>query len=340
MTALLATRGTTPSETGQHLPTPRGELGEWLDRRLRGRRSGASPTLPDVEVLCDDDAQLTLHCVYELSYRGFGGVDAAMERDPAVMLLRHQLEDAMERSLREQLDPLPEDPRAVLPGMASGNDGPSLSASMAARADRDELRELMIHRSAYQLKEADPHSWGIPRLAGRAKAAMVEIQFDEYGAGVPGRSHAELFATTMAALDLDTSYGHYLDRLPAVTLATGNLISLLGGQRRLLPALIGHLALFEMTSTGPMQRYSDALRAVGVDSAGREFFDVHVVADAHHSVVALDHLVGGMLDDDPACGTEICFGALALARVEAAFSSHVMQSFSAGRSSLLAAPEV
>src|SRR3712207_8445227 len=42
-------------------------------------------------------------------------------------------------------------------------------------------------RSIYTLKEADPHSWAIPRLTGRAKAALVEIQSDEYGEGRPGR---------------------------------------------------------------------------------------------------------------------------------------------------------
>ena len=318
----------------QRLPAARGDLGEWMVRRLRGLSCTAPPRVAAGDVLADEDAQLTLHCIYELSYRGFTGIDDAMERDPEVMMLGRRLEVAMELYLREQLSAHPIDPRRVLMELAAPSDGPSLSAFMLERGDAAELRELMIHRSAYQLKEADPHSWGLPRLSGRAKAAMVEIQFDEYGGGQPGRSHAELFATTMAALDLDPTYGRYLDRLPAVTLATGNLISLFGLQRRLLPALIGHLALFEMTSTGPMQRYSDALGSIGIGSAGREFFDVHVVADAHHCIVALEDLVGGMVDDDPGAGPEICFGALALAHVESRFSSHVMSAFSNGGSSL------
>ena len=51
-----------------------------------------------------------------------------------------------------------------------------------------------MHRSAYQLKEADPHSWALPRLSGPPKAALVEVQADEYGGGRPERIHAELFA--------------------------------------------------------------------------------------------------------------------------------------------------
>jgi Iron-containing redox enzyme len=54
---------------------------------------------------------------------------------------------------------------------------------VADRGTLAQLREFAIHRSAYQLKEADPHTWAIPRLTGAVKAAMVEIQADEYGDG-------------------------------------------------------------------------------------------------------------------------------------------------------------
>ena len=67
-----------------------------------------------------------------------------------------------------------------------------------------------MHRSAYQLKEADPHSWAIPRLWGAPKAAMVEIQADEYGGGRADWIHAELFARAMRAVGLDCQ----LRRLP------------------------------------------------------------------------------------------------------------------------------
>ncbi|HWI37331.1 MAG TPA: M48 family metalloprotease, partial [Burkholderiales bacterium] len=61
------------------------------------------------------------------------------------------------------------------------------------------------------LKEADPHAWVIPRLYGRAKAAMVAIEFDEFGGGRADEIHAQLFADLMADLGLETAYGHYVD---------------------------------------------------------------------------------------------------------------------------------
>src|SRR5581483_8197887 len=103
-----------------------------------------------------------------------------------------------------------------------------------------QLREFAIHRSAYQLKEADPHTWGVPRLAGRAKAALVHIQTDEYGNGDAPAMHSTLFADTMRALGLDPTYGAYVEVLPGATLATGNLVTMFGLHRRLRGALVGH----------------------------------------------------------------------------------------------------
>ena len=85
-----------------------------------------------------------------------------------------------------------------------------------------QLREFVAHRSIYHLKEADPHAWAIPRLHGRAKASLVAVEFDEFGAGRAERMHARLFADLMEGTGLDPSYGRYLDAVPAVTLATVN----------------------------------------------------------------------------------------------------------------------
>jgi hypothetical protein len=78
----------------------------------------------------------------------------------------------------------------------------------------EQVRELVVQRSAYQLKEADPHSWLIPRLRGGPKTALVEVQFDEYGAGDAARLHQTLYREAMEALELDGRPGAYLDLIP------------------------------------------------------------------------------------------------------------------------------
>ena len=103
---------------------------------------------------------------------------------------------------------------------------------MERRATHEQWCEFLTHRSVYHLKEADPHTWAIPRLRGRPKAALVEIQADEYGGGAPERMHSELFAGLMRDLELDPAYGALWDDAPAAAFATVNTMSLFGLHRR------------------------------------------------------------------------------------------------------------
>lgn len=306
--------------------------------RLGGPARPLGPAaVASVDAAGEEDLHLALYCLYELHYRGFGGVDDRWEWEPTLLAVRGRAESRFESELRAVTAAVPVGPQgavAELWEMAGPGDGPSLSAWMAEQGTREQLCEMFVHRSAYQLKEADPHTWAIPRLEGRAKAVMTAIQSDEYGAGRAGDMHATLFARTMEAAGLDSRPDAYLDHIPGFTLATTNLISLLGLHRRLRGALVGHLALFEMTSTGPMGRYSQALRRLGLSAGARRFFDVHVEADEVHQYLATDGMVAGLLECEPDLAADVVFGARCLMAVEGRFSSELLGRWRRGRSSL------
>jgi hypothetical protein len=202
-------------------------------------------------------------------------------------------------------------------------------------ASLEQVLEFVVHRSAYQLKEADPHSFALPRLWGPPKAAMVTIQADEYGGGRASRMHAQLFADVMDALGLDSRYGAYVDEIPGVTLATVNLMSMLGLHRRWRGAITGHLALFEMTSSLPNGRYARGLRRLGFEGRALAFFDEHVEADAVHENLAAVDLAGGLARQQPELARDILWGARALVDVEARWARHLIAAWDAGESSLL-----
>ncbi len=195
----------------------------------------------------------------------------------------------------------------------------------------------MVHKSAYQLKEADPHSWVIPRVSGDAKAALLEIQYDEYGSGKPHRIHARLFGAAMAALGLDDSYGAYLDEIPGFTLATNNLTSLLGLHRSRRGSLVGHLAMFEIGSAIPSRRYGNAIRRLGLATTPEavDFFDEHVEADSVHENIAAYDLAQRFAIDQPELADDVIFGARSLLAVDGLFAERVLARWSAGESSLL-----
>jgi hypothetical protein len=316
---LPAARGPVTEILFAELSRPAHDLPGALESLCAGDRSPA---------LYDEDLQLLLFVCYELHYRGVVGVEDRWEWQPSLLRLRQVAEARFERDL-EALVGRPgavadEDVPEELARLTDGDEGPSLSRFLQREATLEQYREFVTHRSIYHLKEADPHSWGLPRIGGRSKAALVEILADEYGGGRVERMHTELFRTMMRGLDLDDGYGAYVDVVPAVTLAVNNLMSLFGLHRRRLPALLGHLAAFEMTSSAPNRRYSAGLARLKLDQRTRRFFDEHVQADAVHEQIAAHDLCGGLLARHPGLGGEVLFGAMACLALERLFAEHLL----------------
>lgn len=323
------------------LPAARGPVSRRLVEALR-RPAGSGSELPTVAPVSAEDLQITLYVCYELHYRGFAGVDERWEWDPGLLRLRAAAEERFEREVRALVGPVP--PAApdgvgrALVDLVEADDGPSLARFLERRATLAQFREFAAHRSIYQLKEADPHTWAIPRLSGRAKAALVEIQVDEYGGGRLDRMHAELFRTTLVGLGLSDTYGDHVDAVPAVTLAIGNLISMFGLHRRLRGALLGHLAAYEMTSSVPNRRYGNGLRRLNFDARVTHFYDEHVEADAVHEQIAAHDMCGGFCADEPDRVDDVLFGAAGALALDRRFAEHVLGCWKSGRSSLR--PEV
>ncbi|MFB7864365.1 iron-containing redox enzyme family protein [Streptomyces sp. NPDC056069] len=328
-----------PAATGPGpcLVAERGPLSRAVSDALR---SGDAPVYETASVSRADpwgeDLQLALYLLYELHYRGFDEVADALEWDPELLRLRAALEARFLDALRTELSDAPrtvEDafaPLLVEPVDLSG----SLSHHLETDGELWQLREYAALRSLYHLKEADPHAWVIPRLTGRAKAAMVAIEYDEFGAGHADRIHARLFADLMTDLGLDTAYGRYLEHAPAPLLATVNLMSLLGLHRALRGALVGHFACVEVTSSPGSRRLARAMRRCAAGAAAEHFYAEHVEADAVHEQVVRHEVIGGLLADEPALEADIAFGCAATVLTEDRLAHHIRQAWEQGRSAL------
>ncbi|HEV2786945.1 MAG TPA: iron-containing redox enzyme family protein, partial [Solirubrobacteraceae bacterium] len=323
------------------LPQPRGEISKALMSALtQPVHPLQAPALAvPADALSDQDLQLSLYLCYELHYRGLPGIADEWEWEPTLLALRRELEAAFEAALaaavpRPPAPDVPEEMDLALRAVAEADDGPSLSRYIERDATAEQVLEFVTHRSAYQLKEADPHSWVLPRLYGAPKAALVQIQVDEYGNGEADRIHAQLFAEAMDELGLDARYGAYIEHLTGVTLATVNLMSLFGLHRRWRGAIVGHLAVFEMESSVPNRRYASGLRRLGYGERATAFFDEHVTADAIHENIAAVDLAGGLARQQPELARDVLWGAATLVELDANFARHLLGAWEEGVSSL------
>ncbi|MEO3787677.1 iron-containing redox enzyme family protein [Actinocorallia sp. B10E7] len=323
------------------LPRPRGPLSALVVHALQGPpRAGAVPAGPAADGLdgadpFGEDIQLALYVCYELHYRGFVGVDPAWEWEPDLLKLRRDLEDVFLRGLRAEVAGGDDVGAALGELLVEDLDVPGVSHHLKDRGEWWQLREYLVHRSIYHLKEADPQAWVIPRLQGQAKASLVAVEFDEYGGGRADRMHSRLFAELMEEAGLDSGYLYYLEIAPAVALAPVNMMSLFGLHRALRGALVGHFAAVEITSAPGARRMAQALERFGAGRYSTVFYTEHIEADAVHEQVLRRDVVGDLLDREPELAADVVFGVQATELVEERLGSHLLECWRDGRGSLL-----
>ncbi|MCG5432831.1 iron-containing redox enzyme family protein [Mycobacterium sp. MYCO198283] len=320
------------------LPTARGPISAAVLDALRQPPGDTAIAVPVADAdPWGQDLQLALYVLYELHYRGFAGVDADHEWNPELLRLRRQLEAPFEAAVRAEVGDIGADERvdAEMDGLcvepADGN-GPSYY--LRDRGTWDQLAEYFVHRSVYHLKEADPHAWAIPRLVGHAKAAFVAIEFDEFGGGRGDHVHQQLYSDLLEAAGLNSAYLAYLDAVPAESLAVVNLMSLFGLHRRLRGATVGHFAAVEITSSPGSRRLVEAMERLDAPEACKAFYAEHVVADAVHEQVVRTDVVGDLIAREPQLERDVIFGIRACDAVENRLAAHLLDAWTAGRSSL------
>jgi len=313
------------------LPRARGTLSAALLAALR-RPDDLDPLL-GVPADDDEDEQLALWVLHALHYRGFDGVDDALEWSPPLLALRRRLEAALELRLRERFPGhRPEgDVGEALFEYVAAFEGPALSPYVQSRADEEQVLELLRHRSLYHLQEFDPTAWVIPRLPTRPKAALLELAFDEYGVGDPNRLHSHLFARGMASAGLDPAPGAYVDDAPLEILEQNNAMTLLGLHRRLRGAVVGHLAAFEATSSLPSRRIAVGLERLGFDDALVDYYAEHVVADAVHDQLACRGICGALVAEEPELLEDVFLGAFTCLDLEARYAGRMLDRWEPAR---------
>jgi hypothetical protein len=283
------------------------------------------------------DLQLALYVCYELHYRGFAGVDPAWEWNPMLLQLRAHLEGVFLTQVRCDVGCVAQDVAAADEMdrlSADPVDDSGVSSYLRDSGSWEQLREYFVHRSLYHLKEGDPHAWAIPRLTGQAKASLVAVEFDEYGAGRGPQIHQQLYADLMVAAGLDASYLGYLDVVPAQALAVVNLMSLFGLHRQWRGAAIGHFASTEITSPPGSRRLMTALQRINAPETCVAFYREHVEADAVHEQVVRTEVVEDLINREPYLQRDVVFGMRARDIVEDLLAELMMNSWNAGQSSL------
>ena len=327
----------------ERLAERRAEDPGFADDLLASTRAVTVGAFEDEDAEAAEIAHRALYLLYAQATWSPVWAPRTNEHDP----LLHQVLGILEGGFEQQLGrrSLPEEPprdadafcawlqdlaleRELVP--ASGM-GPFLRE----HATLEQMREIVAQRSLFFLKEPDPWAMVIPSLQGRAKAGLIDVLLDEYGWGRYEHMHSTVYETLMQKLDLETGYDAYFERTAWQYLAALNLQGMYARNRRLCRRMYGYIYLVESDSPRSMANYLAAWSRLGIDDPEvTHFYELHVTADEGHQQVALEEMIRPVVAAEPDAGPEIARGVLEGIVIHSWFSKHLVQSFSAGRSSL------
>lgn len=268
------------------------------------------------------DMQLALHICYELHYRGFAGVDPGWEWSPALLSLRAQFEYEFLTALRQSVGVIENEvsPSVELHQLANGVK-PGTVQFLRSNGTWEQMQEYFIHRSLYRLRESDPQTWVVPRRCGCRE------------------SHRQrAFARLMANAGLDTTYLTYVDRLPAQSLAVGNLMTLFGLHRTHRGSAAGFFAAAEASFARTSRSLLEAMDRMGAPSACVEFYRDYLDNDFEPWPDETHAAVNELTVREPTLNSDVVFGIWAQQVLEDMHAAHLVASWSTGRSSLRRAP--
>ena len=312
-------------------PLPR-TVGPNSELALSALRHGptAPPTLSNDPF--DRDTQLAWFMLNEASFGGWDTIDDAAEWYPHVVELRQRFETWFSTLIGSRFDDV-SNPELAVDQILNESGGPSMSQYLADHGTGGQVAESLMLRYPYQSKEADPHTFAIPRLDGSAKRSLVEIQTGEYGVGHES-THAELFRNAVTGSGVTDSHTDIIDQLPGIAFATSNLVSMGGLNRSRRGVVVGQLALFEMDSVKPNGTMVEACHRLGMSDSTRRFFDVHVVADAEHEVIAREAFLIRYPTTDPGQIDNVLFGIEAQHEIDVELAEVAIAAWSGGVSAL------
>lgn len=288
------------------LPSPRGPMSREVQRILHGGRAVHtidSPLPPGSPH--DADFQLALWMLNAAQVAVIDGVDAHDASSLRARNLRWYLSRDFEARLRSLVPQPAEQPlRAVIDERRGLARRPSETPEVA--------RDRFLGKAPYLAWEADPHTFALATIESTLKRPLAEIQAGEYGVG-HGDTHATIFRSCVGELGL--TLHEVLECAPSEAYAFANSAWLFGGDHRLRGAAIGQLCMLEMDSVEPCRAAAVEWDRLALPSAGRRWYDVHVLADADHAKIARDELIPAVEERAPHLLADACWGAAVTAEL-------------------------
>jgi hypothetical protein len=184
--------------------------------------------------------------------------------------------------------------------------GDPLFSWLAEHADLAAMRWFIAQEAAGEAGFDDLVALTQVKLPPMAKLELARNYWDEMGRGNARGMHGPMLEVLVHALKVEPSPQSTVWQ----SLALGNLMTALATNRRYAFQSVGALGAIEMTAPDRAQDVARGVPGLGLDKAGRHYFDLHAVLDRKHSADWNREVIRSLVAADPSLARPIAEGAL------------------------------
>ncbi len=234
-------------------------------------------------------------------------------RDIAAIFEKSMLDDEL-ASVRDLVSDYPTNGREFvqwLKLLISGHPAsrhPYYQSYLPEHGTREDMRFLLAQETSLDPRFDDILALIQIGTQGREKMEIAANYWDEMGIGEHGSEHSALFARTLSAINIDSSY--IKENLQIEAKLCGNLSAALALSRRHYYKAIGYFGVTEYLAPRRFRSLTQAWRRLELPLEGIRYHDIHIEVDAGHAVGWLKNVIEPTVDRDPNIGREIASGAL------------------------------
>ena len=250
------------------------------------------------------------HCRFEGGFPEPGWRDD-IALQTRVMIAEGEFLEAVRNVIRPLARTVPSEPQAFIRWYEQLKiDGPGqgdpLFPWLATVATREQMHWFLLQEVAGEAGFEDLLAVTQVKMSERAKLEMARNYWDEMGRGAAKGMHGPMLARLSAYCEIEPT----VDNVVPESLALGNCMIGMAGNRRFAYHSIGALGVIEMTAPGRAKLVDAGLRRVGVPAKKRHYFAVHAVLDVKHSEAWNAEVLLPLVSEDPRRAQAIGEGAL------------------------------
>lgn len=183
--------------------------------------------------------------------------------------------------------------------------GDPLFPWLASHASYEQMRWFLHQESAGEAGFEDLVALTQIKLGTRPKLELARNYWDEMGCGHEGGMHGPMLARLCEHFALPSE-----DEVVWESLALGNLMVALAGNREYTYQSLGALGVIELTAPGRAVQVNAGLARLGVPGQARRYFALHATLDVKHSLAWNREVIAPLVAERPEVARAIAEGAL------------------------------